>query len=60
MEIANNKNIYQVTSSDYPLSCPGKNMSKSESHPKIFIKLDKKGEGVCPYCGAIYRAHHNT
>jgi uncharacterized Zn-finger protein len=54
-QVANSKNIYYITPNDFPLSCPGKDMQTSNSHPKVYIKIDKDGEGICPYCGAIYR-----
>lgn len=25
------------------------------SHPRVFIKLDDKGEALCPYCGSLYQ-----
>jgi uncharacterized Zn-finger protein len=36
------------------------------NHPRVFIDLAHTGQGVCPYCGTVYRlkagehlhAHH--
>ena len=50
----NAKNSYEVTQSDMPVSCPMPGSSLWNSHPKVFIAFDKKGDGKCPYCGAEY------
>jgi uncharacterized Zn-finger protein len=51
----NDKNEYQITQSDLPLHCPMPEMSKWNSHPKVFIPVEDTGEARCPYCGALYR-----
>jgi uncharacterized Zn-finger protein len=41
-------------------------MALWSNHPRVFIDLSHGGEGVCPYCGTVYRlkpgehlhAHH--
>lgn len=45
---------YEVTEADLPLSCPMPNMSLWNSHPRVFLPIDKTGHEKCPYCGAEF------
>ena len=45
---------YEVTPADLPLSCPMPAMSLWNSHPKVYLPIEKTGVAVCPYCGASY------
>jgi len=45
---------YEVSWSDLPLSCPMPGMSLWNSHPKVYLPIEKTGEAVCPYCSASY------
>ncbi len=51
---ANAENRYEVTRDDLPLSCPMPGMSLWNSHPKVYLPIEDKGQVRCPYCGAIY------
>ncbi len=51
---ANAENRYEVTRDDLPLSCPMPGMSLWNSHPKVYLPIEKTGEAKCPYCGADY------
>ena len=51
---SNAENRYQVTRDDLPLSCPMPGMSLWNSHPKVYLPIEKTGEAKCPYCGADY------
>ena len=51
---ANAQHQYLVKSSDLPVSCPLPSMALWNSHPKVYIPLDEKGQGSCYYCGAKY------
>lgn len=51
---ANAENKYTVTKQDLPLHCPMDGMTTWNSHPRVFISLEKTGKGKCPYCGADY------
>lgn len=51
---ANREKTYHVTKSELPLSCPGKDMLSWNSHPRVYLEMEKEGKAVCPYCGAIY------
>ncbi|MBZ0105922.1 MAG: zinc-finger domain-containing protein [Sulfuricella denitrificans] len=54
----------EVTEEDLPLHCPMPGMSLWNSHPRVFLPLEEKGEALCPYCGTLYklkgevRRHH--
>ncbi|MBT4837694.1 MAG: zinc-finger domain-containing protein [Methylococcales bacterium] len=45
---------YDVSKTDLPLHCPGKQMSLWDSHPKVYLPIEKTGHATCPYCGAEY------
>lgn len=50
----NASNRYEVTRADLPLACPMPAMSLWNSHPRVFLEVEKTGEAKCPYCGASY------
>lgn len=45
----------EVAAADLPLFCPTADMSLWNTHPRVFIPVDKTGEARCPYCGTLYR-----
>jgi uncharacterized Zn-finger protein len=45
---------YEVGPADLPLSCPMPGMSLWNSHPKVYLPIEKTGKAMCPYCGATY------
>ena len=52
--VANAKSRYEVTRDDLPLHCPMPGMSLWDSHPRVYLPIEKSGEERCPYCGAVY------
>jgi uncharacterized Zn-finger protein len=50
----NAENRYEVTRDDLPLSCPMPGMSLWNSHPKVYLPIEKTGTAKGPYCGADY------
>ena len=56
---ANAENRYEVTREDLPLSCPMPGMDLWNSHPKVYLPIEKTGEAKCPYCGADYSLTEN-
>ena len=50
----NAENRYTVTRADLPLSCPMPGMYLWNSHPKVYLPVEKTGTAKCPYCGADY------
>jgi uncharacterized Zn-finger protein len=47
-------NQYSVAGADLPLSCPMPGMQLWNSHPKVFLPIEKTGWAKCPYCSAEY------
>lgn len=50
----NAQNLYEVTAADLPLRCPLPGMSLWNSHPRVYLPIDRSGRERCPYCGAVY------
>ena len=50
----NAENKYEVTRADLPLHCPMPGMSLWNSHPRVYLEIEKTGHAKCPYCGAQY------
>ena len=50
----NAENRYEVTRADLPLSCPMPGMSLWNSHPRVYLPIEERGQERCPYCGALY------
>ena len=51
---ANTENKYEVTKADLPLHCPMDGMSLWNSHPKVYLPIEKTGHAKRPYCGAEF------
>ena len=51
---ANAELRYTVTLADLPLSCPLPSMALWNSHPRVYLPIEKTGWAKCPYCGAEY------
>ncbi len=51
---ANAENRYEVTRADLPLSCPMPAMALWNSHPRVYLPIEKTGRAKCPYCGADF------
>jgi len=50
----NAQSRYEITRADLPLHCPMKGMSLWNSHPRVYLPIEERGEAQCPYCGALY------
>ena len=44
----------EVNKSDLPVSCPPKESSSWNVHPRVFIELSDEKGSSCPYCGTNY------
>jgi len=44
----------EVTAADLPLHCPMPGQSLWNSHPRVYLPIEDKGEALCPYCGTHY------
>lgn len=54
-KIENRQRLIEVTARDLPLHCPMPSMRLWNSHPRVFLPVDRSGEALCPYCGTLYR-----
>lgn len=45
---------FKVSHNDLPLHCPLPNTSLWNSHPRVFLEIEKTGKAKCPYCGTEY------
>jgi uncharacterized Zn-finger protein len=52
--LANAKRHYEVTHADLPLSCPMPSMEVWDSHPRVYLSIEKTGRSICPYCDAEF------
>ncbi len=50
----NAQNQYQVTAENLPLACPMPGMYLWNSHPRVYLPVEKTGWAKCPYCSAEY------
>ncbi len=53
-EIKTTARTIEVSVADLPLSCPSPGQSLWNTHPKVFLSIEEKGEALCPYCGTRY------
>jgi len=51
---ANAQQQYTVSRAELPLACPSPAMALWNSHPRVFLQVEKTGFAKCPYCGAEY------
>ncbi|MBT8131686.1 MAG: zinc-finger domain-containing protein [Gammaproteobacteria bacterium] len=51
----NTSNYYEVSHKDLPLHCPMPGMSLWNSHPRVYLAIEKTGDAKCAYCGAVFR-----
>lgn len=58
-QTANTEKIYNVRSDQLPLSCPMNDMILWNSHPKVYLPIEKTGREVCPYCGSCFVLQHD-
>lgn len=52
--VPNDQDHYEVTVADLPLHCPLPEMSLWNSHPRVYLPIEKTGQAKCPYCGAEF------
>lgn len=49
-----NKNYYEISQADLPLSCPPIGTRVWDAHPRVYLPIAETGRYQCPYCGAEY------
>ena len=45
----------EILENDLPLYCPTKDISLWNTHPRVYLPIEKHGEALCPYCGTTYK-----
>lgn len=50
----NDQRHYKISRADLPLHCPLDSMSLWNSHPRVYLPIEKTGQAKCPYCGAEF------
>ena len=53
----NKKTHIEIKETDLPLRCPMPDMISWNSHPRVFLEIEKEPnkEIICPYCSTKYR-----
>ncbi len=54
MQTPNDQAHYSVSREELPLHCPLPGMSLWNSHPKVYLPIEKTGKAKCPYCSAEF------
>ena len=44
-----------VTAADLPLHCPLPTQKLWNTHPRVYIPIEKVREARCPYCSTLYK-----
>jgi uncharacterized Zn-finger protein len=52
--VTNSHGQVEVTAGDLPLHCPTPSMMLWNTHPRVYLPIQKTGEALCPYCGTKY------
>ncbi len=50
----NDATFVNVTKEDLPLHCPLDRMRLWDSHPRVYLPIEKTGMAQCPYCGTRF------
>ncbi len=50
----NDRRTIEISRSQLPLHCPTTDMSLWNSHPRVFLPVEEKGQTTCPYCGTEF------
>ena len=53
----NTKRHIEIHETDLPLSCPMPDMQSWNSHPRVFLEIEKEPSMkiTCPYCSTVYK-----
>ncbi len=54
LKTPNDRKIFKISRSQLPIHCPTTNMSLWNSHPRVFLPIEKNGQATCPYCGTNF------
>jgi len=51
----NTRKRYEITHDQLPLSCPLPGRRLWDSHPRVYLPIEKTGFTRCPYCDAEFQ-----
>ncbi|MGV0006029.1 MAG: zinc-finger domain-containing protein [Candidatus Porifericomitaceae bacterium WSBS_2022_MAG_OTU9] len=51
---SNTQVTHRVSVADLPLHCPVPNSPLWNSHPRVYLPLDRTNKIRCPYCGTMF------
>jgi len=43
-----------ITAADLPLHCPLPSQRLWNTHPRVYLPIDRTRTARCPYCGTLY------
>ena len=55
LDDASTQSEYEVRRDDLPLSCPTPEQKLWNSHPRVYLPIEKTGTATCPYRSSVYR-----
>ena len=50
-----NQKFVEVTAADLPLHCPLPSQKLWNTHPRVYLPVEKLREARCPYCSTLYK-----
>jgi uncharacterized Zn-finger protein len=50
-----NQKFVEIQAADLPLHCPLPSQTLWNTHPRVYMPIEKTGESRCPYCGTLYK-----
>ena len=51
----NKQRSIEIDATQLPLHCPMPDMLLWNTHPRVYLPIEKTGEERCPYCGTLYK-----
>jgi uncharacterized Zn-finger protein len=49
------RKFVEITAGELPLHCPLPSQKLWNTHPRVYLPIEKTRESRCPYCGTLYR-----
>lgn len=49
------RRVVEVTGKDLPLHCPLASQKLWNTHPRVYLPIEKTCEARCPYCSTLYK-----
>ena len=49
------RKVVEITPGELPLHCPLPTQKLWNTHPRVYLPIEKTREARCPYCGTLYK-----